>query len=82
MEFTFLERLAIADDLELDTTPGSEAWSVATREARRVAAGIPARLLTSRGPDLIDEALAVLAPLGLKYVSHHHVHNDVRCGAE
>ncbi len=60
----FLERLGIADDLELDTSPGSPAWDVAVREAQRAAAGIPPGL-TGRSSGLIDAALAAFASVGM-----------------
>src|SRR5690606_8960074 len=63
----FLERLAIADGLAMDASPGSPAWEVALREARRVAAGVPAS--GSRRGDPIDAALAAFAPAGgLEYL--------------
>jgi hypothetical protein len=50
----YLERLAIADDLGLDTGPGSMAQAIALREARRVTAGLPPAWSGSRGRESID----------------------------
>ncbi len=69
--FAHRERLAIAEDLGLDTSAGSEAETIALREARRAAAGVPPSLTASREPDLIDHALAAFECLGgLTYVQN------------
>lgn len=60
----FQERLAVADDLGMDTGPGSEAEQIARRESQRIAAGFPPAWNASREPDLIDHAIAAFVPLG------------------
>jgi hypothetical protein len=66
----YLERLAIADDLGMDTGPGSHADITARREADRVLSGVPFFWTRSRGPDAIDITLRAFAPAfgGLKFV--------------
>jgi hypothetical protein len=59
----FLERLGVADDLGLDTAPGSDSWCTAVREARRAAADVPEHLRRTREPDLIDVVLKAFAAL-------------------
>lgn len=58
----FLDRLGRADELEMDTTPGSPAWEVALREARRVGAGLPPHHDRERGPDALDIAMELFTP--------------------
>ena len=59
----FMERMAMAPELEMDVEPGSPAWEVALREARREQAGVPIAHRTA----LIDAALAAFAPGGLTF---------------
>lgn len=63
----FLARLGAADDLEADTAPESEAWAVALREARRVAAGLPHTVAHRRGGDVVDDVLAAFGP-GVRFI--------------
>jgi hypothetical protein len=65
---TYIERLGLADELHMDTSIGSEAETVARREARRIAAGIPADFPASRNGDLIDIALAAFQPYALTFI--------------
>lgn len=60
----YLERLAVADEQGMDTTPGAPAEVIARREADRVAAGVPFAWPVSRGPDAIDVTLKAFAPMG------------------
>ena len=63
-QYVFLERLGIADDLGMDTSPGSPAWQIAEREAARASACIPANLV-GRSDGAIDAALAAFASVGM-----------------
>lgn len=60
----YLERLAVADEQGMDTSPSSLAEVIARREADRVAAGVPFAWPVSRGPDAIDNTLKAFAPMG------------------
>jgi hypothetical protein len=60
----FLDRLGRADDLGLDTSPGSLTWQIALREARRVAAGLPPEHHRTRDPDVLDAAIDLFTPAG------------------
>lgn len=62
--FTYRERLAIAQDQGMDTSRGSVAERIARREARRIAAGIPGEIPSSRDGDLLDAAIEAFQPLG------------------
>jgi hypothetical protein len=56
-KFVYEERLAIAEDLELDISPGSPAEQVAQREGRRLAAGLAPLWWPSRGRHVADVAI-------------------------
>ena len=61
----YRERLAIADDLGMDTGTGLAAERVARREAMRVAAGVPVSAWpSSRGPGVIDAVLEAFPGAG------------------
>jgi hypothetical protein len=65
---TYLERLAIGDELGMDTSPGAEAEQIARGEARQVAAGIPVDFGSGRNAALIDQLLSAFASMPLTYV--------------
>ncbi len=78
-EHHFQERLAIANELETDTSPGSPAWETALREALRVEAGVPYQLWT-RSPSAIDTALKAFQPIGgLTFISAEMPEPDPSC---
>ena len=64
-ELVFLESLGTADELGMDSAPGSPAWETAAREARRTAAAIPRALWTRERSflDMVMETFEPLAPL-------------------
>ncbi len=62
--YIYHERLGVALDQGMDIAPGSEAETIARREARRAHAGIPADFGQSRTPDIFDAALEAFLPLG------------------
>ncbi|MBC7771408.1 MAG: hypothetical protein H7210_02820 [Pyrinomonadaceae bacterium] len=59
--YTFLERLGVADELGMETPPGSEAWTIAARDARREQARVP-RAINSQ---VVDAVLDALSGMGL-----------------
>lgn len=60
----YLDRLGVADDLDMDTSPGSSAEAIARREAARLAAGVPCLVPGSRGGDMVDAAIDAFGNLG------------------
>jgi hypothetical protein len=80
----YIERLAQADELGLDTAPGSPSEATAAREAHRLAAGLPPAWWPSRGAhaaDIAIEIFGVLPDLELPHMPASIAHGrDERTG--
>ena len=80
--FVFDERAAIALDLGLEFAPGTKAWAVAEREARRESAGVPF-VSGDRDGDAIDAALCAFGEVKLSVVKVvKRTEKDVRAESE